>query len=243
MDLNSHPFLTRKTTKVGLVTIATNKYIKFVKPLYDSMQRFFLNEPGIQCTMFVFTNQPVFEGPVAVYQDHEPWPHMTLKRYEIFCRNRQVFESMDYLYYSDVDMLFLDHIGSEVLGKRVATVHPGFWSTPRNELPYETNPRSTAYIGPDEGDCYYAGGFNGGEREAFLEMARRIADQVNRDLKKGYIAVWHDESHLNRYLIDYEPTVILNPSYCFPEADWAKTLPFRKLLVALDKNHDELRME
>ena len=227
--------------KIGLVVIATNKYICFAKPLFDSMQRYFLNEPDIHRKMFLFTNQSAFDGPVVIYQKHEPWPFMTLKRYEIFHKNRQVFEEMDYLFYSDVDMIFKSHVGREILGERVATKHPGYWRTPRCNFPYETNQLSTAYISPNEGGHYYAGGFNGGKREIFLEMARVISENIDKDLYNKYIAIWHDESHLNRYLINHPPSLILDPSYCFPEASWAQDLPFSKILVALDKNHDELR--
>jgi histo-blood group ABO system transferase len=227
--------------KVGLIIIATNKYIKFAKPLYDSMQSYFLNEPEIERRMFLFTDQNAFSGPVVIHQVHESWPNMTLKRYEIIFRNWQVFREMDYLYYADVDMIFWEPVGREILGERVATIHPGFWNSPREVFPYETNPQSKAYVDPDEGDCYFAGGFNGGKRERFLEMAQVISANVQSDLEKGYIAIWHDESHLNRYLIDWRPTVILNPSYCFPEAEWARDYPFRKLLVALNKDHQELR--
>ena len=37
------------------------------------------------------------------------------------------------------------------------------------------------------------------------------------------------------------PAKKLDPSYCFPEADWAKGLPFDKKIIALDKNHGDLR--
>lgn len=48
------------------------------------------------------------------------------------------------------------------------------------------------------------------------------------------MAVWHDESHWNRYCIDHKPTTILSPSYCYPES-W--NLPYKKRLLALDKDH------
>jgi histo-blood group ABO system transferase len=226
---------------VGLLVIATNKYIKFVKPLYDSMQRYFFNVPDIQKKMFLFTNQSVFDGPIAIYQNHEPWPNMTLKRYEIFSCNHLIFKEIDYLYYVDADMIFVDQVGREVLGERVATIHPGFWNSPRKAFSYETNPQSTAYIDVNEGEHYYAGGFNGGKRDAFLKMSKVISENINKDLENGHIAVWHDESHLNRYLIDHKPTVILDPSYCFPEAEWAKDLPFSKKLIALDKDYSDVR--
>ena len=51
-------------------------------------------------------------------------------------------------------------------------------------------------------DRYYvAGGFNGGRAEDYLRMCRELADAVRRDLEDGGIAVGHDESHLNKYVI------------------------------------------
>ena len=61
---------------------------------------------------------------------------------------------------------------------------------------------------------------------------------IYTDLGKNIIAVWHDESHLNRYFVDHKPTVILSPSYCYPES-WK--LPYKKRLLALDKNHAAIR--
>jgi len=227
--------------KVGLLVIATNKYIQFAHQLYQSMQQYFLNQPGIERRMFLFTNQVGFAGPVRIYLRHEPWPGMTLKRYEIFLNHRKLLQGMDYLYYCDADMLFVDHVGPEILSDRVATQHPGYWNSPRANLPYETNPISTAYVRPHEGGTYYAGGFNGGRSNVFLEMARVISNNIKLDQQRGYTAVWHDESHLNRYLINNPPTLTLNPSYCFPEASWAQNLPFRRIILALDKDHGALR--
>jgi histo-blood group ABO system transferase len=65
-----------------------------------------------------------------------------------------------------------------------------------------------------------------------------ISKNIKIDFEKNFIAVWHDESHLNRYMIDNTPTKILTPSYCYPENMY---LPYHKKLLALDKNHKELR--
>ena len=62
-----------------------------------------------------------------------------------------------------------------------------------------------------------SGGFNGGKTKNFIAMAEVIADRVNEDLRNDVIALWHDESQMNRYLIDNPPTLSLNPNYCFAE--------------------------
>ena len=69
-------------------------------------------------------------------------------------------------------------------------------------------------------------------------MAECIKKNIDIDLNNNIIAVWHDESHLNRYFIDNKPEIELSPSYCYPE-NW--NLPFEKKLIALDKNHNEIR--
>ena len=108
---------------------------------------------------------------------------------------------------------------------------------------YDRNPKSLAYVAPgDEGENYYAGGFNGGSTKEFLKMAEVISDRVTKDLENGVVALWHDESHMNRYLIDNPPTLSLTPSYCFAEEQMDNAnYPYEPKIIALKKNHNELR--
>jgi histo-blood group ABO system transferase len=85
---------------------------------------------------------------------------------------------------------------------------------------------------------YFAGGFNGGTKEQYLKMAQKLATNIRLDYDKNIIAVWHDESHINRYFIDNPPTKILDPGYCYGES---LKPPFAPRLIALDKNHNEVR--
>jgi hypothetical protein len=223
--------------KIGILVIATNKYVKFTFPLYESAKKHFMQ--GHEVTMFVFTNMPdVPVGTVRVEQEHLPWPMPTLMRYHVFLKNRELLKDMDYLFYSDADMLFVDAVGDEALGSLVATTHPGFFNKHKSQYSYERRPESAAFMGPNDGYAYFAGGFNGGKRDTFLGMAEEIKKMIDSDAQKGIVAVWHDESYMNKYLSMNMPTNVLNPSYCYPES---ASLPFKKRLLALDKNHQEMR--
>lgn len=223
--------------RIGILVIATNKYISFVAPLWESAKMHFMH--GHEVTMFVFTNQPnVPEGTIRLEQEHLEWPGTTLMRYHIFLKHEERLKQMDYLYYSDADMRFVDSVGDEALGDLVATIHPGFYNKPRHEYTYERRPQSTACMAPHEGFAYYAGGFNGGRIKSFLEMANSCKSMIDIDGKNGIVPIWHDESVMNRYLYHNPPTNALSPSYCYPES---ASLPFKKRLLALDKNHKEIR--
>ena len=106
---------------------------------------------------------------------------------------------------------------------------------------YDRNPKSLAYIPYGDGNNYYAGGFNGGRTKNFLEMSEVIADRVNRDLENGVIALWHDESHMNRYLVDNPPTLDLPADYCYTEAVlmnpnwWEVSKHCKPKILALEK--------
>ncbi len=225
--------------KIGLLTIATGKYIQFIDPLWESAKKYFA--PNHEVTMFVFTDSTEFvpkQRQVKIMQRHMPWPGPTLFRYNIFNHNKHLFYDMDYLFYSDADMLFVSEVGDEILSDSVATNHPGFFNKPRQAFTYETNPESKAFINSSEGTHYFAGGFNGGKKETYLKMVETLSKNIMDDSQRNIIAVWHDESHFNRYMIDNPPSLILNPSYCYPES-W--NIPFEKKLLALDKNHNEMR--
>lgn len=225
--------------KIGLVIIATGKYDQFIPPLYKSIKKYFCKDQDV--TMFVFTdgNIPENDDIIRIQQEHSSWPGPTLMRYHIFNKHQDLLKEQDYLYYLDADMRLIGEVGSEILPDTetglVGTEHPGFYGGRRGT--YETNPISTAYVKENEGVVYFAGGFNGGTSEAFLKMAEAIKNNIDKDLEKNHIAIWHDESHLNRYFIN-NPPKILNPSYCYPES-WS--IPFNKRIIALDKNHSEIR--
>jgi histo-blood group ABO system transferase len=224
-----------KQYKIGLLIVATGRYIQFVEPLVKSADQHFCTNH--QVTYFVFTDGqvPHHKNIVKIEQKRLGWPYDTMMRISMYDQHRDILGKMDYLFATDADMLFVDTVGDEVLSDRVATQHPGFVG---KQGTYETNSISTAYVAPREGKQYFAGGFNGGSSNEFLKMARTITENINKDLEKNFIAVWHDESHINRYFIDNPPTKILSPSYCYPES-W--NLPYHKRLLALDKNHAAMR--
>jgi histo-blood group ABO system transferase len=228
--------------KIGVLIIATNKYTDFLKPLIESADSFFLK--NIDVTYFVFTNKDIDiqtnRKVTKVFTNHKEWPWMTLGRYRIFADNYDKLSDMDYLFYCDADMRFVGHVGVEILGDRVGTIHPGYFSNPHSSNnALEKRSESLAYLPPNTIRHYYAGGFNGGTSEEFLKMSNIISNNIDIDLNNhNIIAVWHDESHMNKYFFENRPTLELSPSYCYPES-W--NIPFDKILLALDKNHNEIR--
>ncbi len=224
---------------IGLLIVATGKYIQFVPPLLKSADEHFCVDHEV--TYFVFTDQPIdFEDQVKrsiIRIEHKRigWPYDTLMRIPAYLKNRDAYKDCDYLFALDADMLFVDTVGSEILGELVATQHPGFIG---RRGTYETRRISKACVAPHEGKQYFAGGFNGGSKDACLKMYETITKNIQTDLNKKFIAVWHDESHVNRYFIDHEPTVMLDPSYCYPENT---KINYSPKLVALDKDHHAFR--
>ena len=229
--------------KICILTIATNKYIQFVERLLDNIDQNFLAGHDINCLLFTDHEVETSDNIKVCQIEHEPWPMPTLKRYNYFLKERDYISQFDYCFYFDVDMAVVDKVGDEVLSDLVATMHPYQSFRPKESRTYDRNPKSLAYVPiGDEGEFYYAGGFNGGSTLKFLEMAEVLADRVTKDLDNNVIALWHDESQMNRYLIDNPPTLTLTPSYCFAEEFTGDSnYPYEPKIVALKKNHNELR--
>jgi len=197
--------------QIGLLVIATNKYIEFLPNLLDSVKRNFLKNHNVE--IFLFTNNSNIDDVTVIPTEHKPWPWMTLGRYQLFQKLKE-YPKKDYYYYIDVDMLVLGDVGEEIFGERVATIHGKFKKRPGN---YDRNPKSLAYISEEEipRDViapYYCGGFQGGSE--FLEDAAILASRIDIDFQNGVMAEWHDESHWNRYLLDFAPDVVLPSIYC-----------------------------
>ena len=230
--------------KICILTIATNKYMQFVEKLYSDISEKFL--PGAEINCLLFTDHEIEEAGDNVrihYIDHEQWPMPTLKRYNYFVKEKDFILKHDYCFYLDADMRIDNLVGEEILADGVvATKHPYQSLMDPSSQSFDRNPKSLAYVPFDQKTVsYYAGGFNGGKTESFIEMSEVIASNVNKDLEKGVVALWHDESHMNRYLIDNPPALELSPSYCYAEEFYGTNYPYEPKIIALKKNHNELR--
>ena len=201
--------------KVGLILIATGSlYRDYINPLLASARNHFFTDCGFRTYLWTDTKE-TYPVERQFCLKGELWPFPTLHRYHYMLDQEAALRENDYLFYLDVDMLFVDAVGHEILSDGItAILHPAYAIAEGYKHPYEQNPLSTAYVARQK---YFCGGFQGGKTEAFLRMASATRSAVDADKENGIIAAFHDESHLNRYLIDNRPGLVLGPAYCFPE--------------------------
>lgn len=229
--------------KVAILYICTGKYRVFWKDFFISFEKNFL--PRTRKEYFVFTDAKriAFENKNErihkIYHKKRKWPYDTLMRYDMFLEIERQLEKFDYLFFMNANLLCVREVkGSDILPsgtKRLAAVlHSGFEKKPAKWLPYDRNPKSLAYVPYGQEGQYICGGINGGSADAFLEMSRRISTEVNRNLKNGIIAPWHDESHINHYLLTRKDVRILPSEYCYREGHEEKNRK-KAIIVARDK--------
>lgn len=232
---------------IGMLLIATGKYHRFVTGLIGSADRYFLNGNS-STTYYVFSDAPpsvqTSRNVVHIPIEHRPFPFASADRWKHFTQNADKLGNEDFLFYVDVDCMFVDNVGTEILGDLVGVRHCGFYNKPG---PYETNANSMAFVNPSTAKYYFGGGFSGGKKDSYLALAKWCYEAFEKDQANGIMPVWHDESVLNRYFSDHEPNIILSPAYHYPQDDierykriWHPDT-FQPKLLLLKKEHQEVR--
>jgi hypothetical protein len=175
---------------------------------------------------------------VAHQVDGWGWPEATLYRYRFIHDSSDTLSEEILMYLdSDMKVLqdFTNEIFRSDWKEGLALVqHPGYHrnSGGRGAYDYLTNPKmllkdklyllkgnsglgawednkqSSSYVEPNNRKTYVHGAVWIGQREQFLEMCKVLATNVTSDLKFGYIAKWHDESHLNWYYANRPCTLL-----------------------------------
>lgn len=237
--------LTQNQKTVAILYIATGRYTVFWDGFYHSAEQYLLaDSPEYKKHFFVFTDcTKAITGEginvAKIFQPKLGWPHDTLMRFDIFLGIKEQLEKFDYIYFFNGNTVFEAPIGPADLipvlpEKLVFGLQPHIFLLPRREFTYETNPKSTAAIGDNEGVYYFMGGVNGGDSVAYLAMCAALSRNIHQDLNNNMVALWHDESHLNRYAIGREDIKILPPLFSRGETEsWKQG---SKLYFA-DKSH------
>ena len=230
--------------KVAILYICTGQYNVFWNFFYDSAEQFLL--PGYEKHYFVFTDAgKIYNEDSAlvhkIYQQALPWPYPTLYRFKFFKSIEQELKAYDYIYFFNSNIKIIKTITAEAFlpgadEELVVTQHPYYWNKKNKKFTYDRNPASKAFVPMGEGSIYAAGGLNGGRAKDYLRFINSCNDYTEQDLLNNIIALWHDESYLNRYIIG-KKIKMLHPGFLYPAET---TIPFEKI-IHLERKGDFLK--
>lgn len=214
--------------KIAIFYIATDKYIQFFEDFYNSVEKNFL--PKYEKNYYFFTDNPesisdrfnLTKNKIS----HEKWPYVTLNRFNYFLSSMEESQKNDYAFFFNSNTIVNKKIEEDTLNIHehafFFTLHPAFYNKPIRKYPFENRKKSLAYLKANLTSRYYCGGFYGGEIKSFFQMCNYIDIMISKDRENNYIAKWHDESYLNKYVNDVlrdKNICVLKENFCFPE-DW-----------------------
>ena len=209
--------------KIAILNISIGRYSIFWEDFYKTCEMNFI--PEIEKDYYVFTDCKKMyrendDRVKIIHQENLGWPFNTMKRFRMFKRVEDKLVDYDYVFFINGNALFKEELSKDFIKKDksiITIIHPGIFGTPRVKMPFERNPESNAYIGFGEGKYYVQGAFIGGTGKAFVEMIDKLDILTEDDLKKDIIAVWHDESFLNKYILNRNDVQIMGRQYLYYE--------------------------
>lgn len=247
--------------KIAILYICTGNYSVFWKDFYQSCEKYFY--PKEQKHYFVFSDKQEIisqgnsiENVDVFFQRVAGWPYDTLMRFNSFCMIQDLLVSYDYCYFWNANTVILREINEAVIPFPYKDKELVLW---RHTTCYddevgvkfqpERNPLSTAYIAEGEKCHPYGGGFFGGTSYGFIRMSIELRNRIKTDLEHGIIAVWHDQSHIERYgiercCIEVPKNIIASEEYADKSSIYAiftnkdkvggigklRNLPFRQII-------------
>lgn len=207
---------------------------------------------GLPVRYYVFTDlpekvpkiklEPQRTLNVVTVERHSRWQDISMMRMKTISQfiESDIRHHSNYVFCFDVDQEFRGRFGSEALGDSVALLHAHFYKLPKERFTYDKNPKSKAYM--ESGDYYYHAAIFGGLWENVKNLTDTCYWSIMEDKRAGVEALWHDESHLNKYFWLQKPSRLLSPEYCWDPSIGNEKDIFVKRLIWAPKNYGTLRV-
>lgn len=199
---------------IGIYGIFIGKYEIFFDEFVENLTKLFV--PNVKKIFFIVTDSEriVKESHKLcelynikihiVNREYIGWPYETLYRFKYFMLfDKLDVDKCDYVFFINANARAVCPIAyNDVCEKDKITcvIHHGYVSQPYNKCPYEKNPLSTAYVDSTQHKKYIGGGFYGAETHIFYEICETLDKDITEDEQNSIIAIWHDESHMNKYV-------------------------------------------
>ena len=205
--------------RVGLVVLATQKYIQFLPALYASAKKHLLKNHDVH--YFFLTDNPREKCPAVVeFPDatllaashYDSFIDTMLNRYRQVLAHEKSYSEMDYLIHQDADMVYVDDVGDEIIS-------PDVFATTSPNLPYNK--------------WWATGSLLGGQHDKFLNALRDVQSLIdNGPIHKQF----PEEEKWNQWLLQHLPSVMLPVEYCYPDRPSRRdTNP--KIITLTTKDH------
>jgi len=232
--------------KLAVIFIGTGNYINFLPSWYECCEKKLCTK--IEKQYFVFTDGLISDTPenITIYnQEHFSWPYVTLYRFGTILKAKEQLQKYDWVLFIDADMKVVSEVYKDDLFTDkdfIGVHHPCHYLNlqPHNKFPgaFETNSLSLASITKeDDTSTYWQGCLWGGKVPKIFEMMEELDYRIKEDEKNNITAIWHDESHMNKFFIENKENVnTLSPSFAFPE-DFKQYCEFEEKIVHLSKNN------
>ncbi|XP_034441424.1 N-acetyllactosaminide alpha-1,3-galactosyltransferase-like [Hippoglossus hippoglossus] len=211
-------------SSVALTVFAVGRYLDAYLPTFlNSSERHFML--GLPVTYYVFTDTPekvpnmtlppLRSLRVIKVEKHSRWQDISMMRMKTISDviETDIRHRCTHVFCFDVDQVFTGRFGSEALGDSVALLHAYYYRLPKSLYTYDRNPKSKACM--KTGDFYYHAAIFGGLCESVKAIADACYRSIMADKENNVEALWHDESHLNKYLWLHKPSRVLSPEYCW----------------------------
>lgn len=209
---------------IAICCIYLGRYEIMWDEFYESSKAHFF--PTDRRHWFVFTDSDRLlnsvDKDVTFFKEKDyGWPGNTLFRFRMFSNISDKLLAYDYVFFFNANAKLIADVGEEILPaeNQELTVVQHFGMIGKNPIlyTYDRNRKSTAYVKwGEEGKDYIQACFFGAPSKAFADMSKELADNIQTDWQKHVVAEWHDESHLNKYIISH-PYRLLPTSYAAPE--------------------------
>lgn len=225
--------------KIALVYICTGKYNQFFEGFYHSSEQYFFKDIA-QKQYFVFTddmNLSAENNVTLIEKKCEGFPLDSLMRFNMFLSISAELLEYDYIYFFNSNMLFVEPVGKEILpdkeGEIVFVLNGGYYNKTPLRYPYERNKDSKAFIPFKFKNKYryVIGGLNGARAKDYLLFCKACYNNIMEDYKNGIMAIYHDESHINRYFYDYGGKLLPSSFACAEDVK----VPYKPIIIIRNK--------
>lgn len=203
---------------IAIICISTGIYNRFWEGFYESINSNFCVES--HKNFYFFTDDATLaqsDLPVNVFphliQD-KGWVLNVMLRSEMFLSIEEQLRQNDFVFNLNSNYRAVAPIHDVELlpdsshGWLCGLCFDFYLERSPDTFTYDRNPNTQAYIPYGSGKYYFQGGYYGGRTDEFIEMSHQIKAMTDRDIALRLIPRFHDESYVNRYLLERTPKVI-----------------------------------